>query len=123
MALFEEFSAGYYVGQFYIDSHGGDRAVMDRAQHEKANEHVYATGGGVERLDLPLVVKVDIHHFPVQGAEVVPPDTLAIPEAVLNTSQIDDPPTWTEILVAKAERAAQLLEWFTPYTVHDPDVA
>lgn len=47
--MFEAFSAGYYVGRFYIDAYDGAHAVMDRDQHEEANEQVYATGEGVER--------------------------------------------------------------------------
>lgn len=121
--MFEEFSADYYVGQLYIEPYDGDHAVMESDQHEEANEQIYATGDGVERLDNPLVMKLDDHHFPVLGTDEVPTDTLAVPATVLQASQIDDPPTLKEILVAKADRAAQLLEWFTPYTIRDPDFA
>lgn len=123
MALFEEFSAGYYVGQLYIEPTDGDHAVMEREQHEAVNERVYTTGDGVERVDHPLIVKLEETHFPVFGAEDVPTDTLGLPDPVLDTTRVDAPPTLRSVLVAKAERAAQLLDWFTPYTVTDPDVA
>ncbi len=119
--MFEAFSAGYYVGRFYVEPHGGDHAVMDRDQHEEANEQVYATGEGVERVDHPLVVKVDESHFPVLAAEDVPPDTLAVPDA--DATRIDDLPAVKAVMVAKADRAAQLLDWFTPYTLTEPDYA
>lgn len=120
--MFEEFSAGYYLGQLYIEPHDVEPAVMDHDQFEAANEHIYATGDGLDRLDTPLVVKLDTHHFPVVGTDEVPPDTLAVPEPILETTRIENPPILAEILIAKADRATQLLEWCTPYTVRDPDV-
>lgn len=121
--MFEEFSAGYYLGQITVAPHDGEHAVMDRERHEEANARVYTEGEGVERLDLPLVMKVDACHFPVFADTGVAPDTLALPDAVLAATEVDDPPTLKEVLVAKAERAAQLVEWVTPYTVRDPDMA
>lgn len=115
--MFEEFSAGYYVARFYVDVYDGDRAVMERSQHVDANEEIYATGDGVERLDLPLVMKLEEHHFPVLGNEGIPVDTLVIPNNAIEQSKIEETPTLREILVAKADRAVQFLEWFTPYTV------
>lgn len=121
--MFEEFSAGYYVGQLYVEPYDGEHAVLEHDQHEEANEQVYASDEGIERTDHPLVMKVDERHFPVLGADDVPTDTLALPDDVLEATRIDNPPTVTEVLVAKAERAAQLLEWCTSYTVNDPDYA
>jgi hypothetical protein len=123
MAQFEEFSASYYVGQLYIEPTDGEHAVMEREQHEAANEQVYTTGEGVERVDQPLIVKLDETHFPVFGAEDVPTDTLGLPDAVLEATQGDTPPTLRSVLVAKAARAAQLLDWYTPYTVNTSAVA
>lgn len=119
--MFEEFSAGYYVGRLYVNGHEGEHAVMDREQHEAANEQVYATGADIERLDHPLVMKVDERHFPVLGADDVPSDTIAVPETILETTRIDNPPTVEDVLVVKAERALQLLEWATPFTVQKPE--
>lgn len=121
--MFEEFSAGYYLGRLYVEPHDGEHAVMDREQYEEANEQVYATGDGVERLDHPLVMKMDESHFPVLGTDDVPTDTVAVPDTVLDATRIDNPPTVKEVLVAKADRARQLLEWCTPYTVNDSDFA
>lgn len=107
--MFEAFSSGYYLGRLYVEPHQGDRAVMQRAQHERVNEQLYATGEGVERLDAPLVMKLDRRHFPVHGDESVPEDTLAVPEPLLD-ERGRTPPTIREVLLARADRAAQLLE-------------
>ena len=110
--MFEEFSAGYYLGRLYVEPREGEQAVMHEAHHEQANEQVYATGDGVERLDNPLVMKVDGTHFTVHGAPDVPAGTLGVPEELLEPTRVDDPPTLTEVLVAKAGQAARLLRWF-----------
>ncbi len=123
MPMFEEFSAGYYVGQLYIELTDGEHAVMDRDQHQAANEQVYATGEGVERVDLPLIMSVDESYFPVFGADDVSTDTLAVPGTILETTRINDPPTLKEVLVAKAAEATRLLDWATPYTVNEADFA
>ena len=117
--MFEEFSGGYYLGRLYVEPYGGDRPAMARDQHEQVNEQVYATGEGVERTDAPLVMKLDDCHFPVGGAGDVPADTLALPEAFLHETGVDDPPALREVFLAKADRAAQILEWFTPYARSD----
>lgn len=110
--MFEEFSRGYYLGRLYVEPYDGPQAVMQSEQHERANEQIYATGEGIERLDNPLVVKLGETHLPVHAAADVPLDTLGIPGSLLEDSKIDDPPTLTEVLLAKAERANQLLRWF-----------
>ena len=117
--MFEEFSGGYYLGRLYVEPYAGDRPAMHRTQHEQVNEQVYTTGEGVERTDAPLVMKLSDCHFPVHGAEDVPADTLALPESVLETVGIEEPPALREVLLAKAGRAAQLLDWFTAYEVAD----
>lgn len=119
--MFEEFSAGYYVGQLYIKPYAGDHAVMARSQHVEANEQVYATGETIDQLNHPLVMKVDQHHVPVFAAEDISTDMLGLPDDVLEAIRVGHPPTLKEVLVAKAERAAQLLRWTTPYTVREPD--
>jgi len=86
---------------------------MEQTQHETANEQVYTTGEGVERVDHPLTLKLDDTHFPVFGAEDVPKDTLSLPDAVLEATQVDTPPTLRSVLVAKAARAAQLPDSIT----------
>lgn len=117
--MFEEFSGGYYLGRLYVEPYEGDLPAMHSDQHERANEQVYATGEGVERTDAPLVMKLADCHFPVGGAGDVPADTLALPEPVIEEAGVDDPPALREVFLAKADRAAQLLEWFTPYSVND----
>ena len=118
--MFEEFSGGYYLGRLYVDGYAGDRPAMCRAQHEQVNEQVYTTGEGVERTDAPLVMKLEDCHFPVQGSADVPADTLALPESLLPAAGVAETPALREVLLAKADQAAQLLEWFTAYEVnHD----
>jgi len=109
--MFEQFSSGYYLGRLYVEPTDGDRAVMQRTQHEAVNEQLYADGEGVERLDLPLVMKVGRTHLPVHGAEGVPERTLAIPERALEAAGIDNPPTLSEVLLAKEEVASQLISF------------
>ncbi len=110
--MFEAFSRGYYLGRLYVEPHPGDRPVMQANQHERVNRQVYATGEGVERLDYPLVMKLDEQHFAVHGADDVPADTLGLPTELLDDARIDRPPALREVLLARADRATQLLDWF-----------
>lgn len=108
--MFESFSRGYYLGRLYVEPRDCDRAAMDRTQHERVNEQLYADGEGLERLDRPLVMKLDSSHFTVHGDESVPSDTLAVPEGLLEETRFRNPPTLAEVLLAKAEYAEQLLD-------------
>lgn len=104
--MFEQFSSGYYLGRLYVEPHDGERAVMHRAEHEQVNEQLYASEDGAE---YPLIMKVGSTHVPVHGADGVPGRTLALPESTLEAAGIENPPTLREVLLAKADRAAQLL--------------
>ena len=108
--MFAEFSTGYYVGRLYVEPHDGDTAVMQREQHERVNEQLYATNTGIERLDHPLVMKLENSHFPVHGDDGVPGNTLVVPQEIVDSAAIDSLPSLREVLLAKAERAAQLLD-------------
>jgi hypothetical protein len=110
--MFEEFSAGYYLGQLYVEPRDGERAVVHEEHHERANETVYASGEGVERLDHPLVMKLDSTHFPVHRADDVPAGTLAVPDDLLEATGVEDPPALKEVLLAKADEASRLMRWF-----------
>jgi hypothetical protein len=105
--MFEQFSSGYYLGRLYVEPGREEAAAMSAAQHERVNEQLYADGG-VERTDLPLVMKLETAHFPVYGDEGVPADTLVVPEELVAETSID-PPDLEEVFLAKAERARQLL--------------
>jgi hypothetical protein len=105
--MFERFSSGYYLGELYVEPHDGDRAVIQRADHERVNEQLYADGEGIERLDAPLVMKVDVGHIPVEGDEGVPSGTLAIPRSLADESL----PSTRNVLLADADRAESLLRW------------
>ena len=107
--MFEQFSRGYYLGRLYVEPSSDGTAMMCRSQHERVNKQLYTDGEGVERTDRPLVMKVGTHHLAVHGDERVPADTLAVPEDVLEET-VQNPPTLTEVLLAKADRAAQLLD-------------
>jgi hypothetical protein len=108
--MFEQFSRGYYLGRLYVEPSPDETAKMCSAQHERVNRQLYTDGEGVERTDHPLVMKVGQTHLAVHGDEQVPADTLAVPEEIL-TEAVRNPPTLTEVLLAKADRAAQLLEF------------
>ncbi|MFB6236677.1 MAG: DUF5802 family protein [Halopenitus sp.] len=105
--MFERFSSSYYVGKLYVEPHDGDRAVIQQADHERVNEQLYASGDGVERLDAPLVMKLDEGHLPVAGDEDVPTGTLAVPRDVAD----DRLPTARSVLLADADRAQELLRY------------
>lgn len=110
--MFEEFSSGYYFGRLYVEPFDGDRAVMQRDQHERVNEQLYLTGDGVERLDSPLVMKLDRQHFPVHGETGIPRDTIAVPEQIIENTDVENPPTLREVFLAKREHAHRLLGLF-----------
>ncbi|SNR54578.1 hypothetical protein SAMN06264855_11433 [Halorubrum vacuolatum] len=105
--MFERFSSGYYLGELYVEPHDGDRAVIQRADHEHVNEQLYADGEGVERLDAPLVMKLGQGHIPVSGDDGVPSGTLAIPRSLAS----DDLPGKKNVLLADADRAERILRW------------
>lgn len=107
--MFERFSRGYYLGRLYVEPRADDSPAMCREQHEQVNRQLYADSDGVERTDHPLVVKLGTRHLAVEGDETVPADTLAVPADVLEDVDVANPPTLQEVLLAKADRARQLL--------------
>ena len=107
--MFERFSRGYYLGRLYVRPAEEGAPAMCREQHERVNEQLYADGGGAERLDRPLVMKLDTRHFTVTGDESVPRDTLLLPPDLLEDTRVRNPPALKEVLLAKGERARQLL--------------
>ncbi|MFC7026420.1 DUF5802 family protein [Halomicroarcula sp. GCM10025324] len=107
--MFEQFSRGYYLGRLYVEPTDGTAATMCREQHQRVNQQLYATGEGVERTDLPLVMKLGPRHFAVRGNQAVPADTLAIPRDALEEMGVRNPPSLREVFLAKADHAAQLL--------------
>jgi hypothetical protein len=114
--MFEEFSAGYYLGRLYVEphDHDHDHAVIHETDHERMNRRLYATGEGVERLDTPLVMKLDGAHFPVHGEKGIPSGTLGLPPSVAGDDR--GLPERREVFLAKPDRAADLLR----YAGHDP---
>lgn len=110
------FSSGYHLVEVYVEPTASDHALMDRERHQQANRRIYTTGVGVERLDLPLVAKLEGVHFPVFPDDAVATDTLEVPESVLAETTVSDPPTLRGVWLASAELAGQLVRWFTDYT-------
>ncbi|GAA0226333.1 DUF5802 family protein [Haladaptatus pallidirubidus] len=109
--MFESFSSGYYLGRLYVEPSGADRAVMSRDDHERVNQALYASGDGVERIDWPLVMKIDRQHFSVRGEEGVPNQTLVVPDDLLENTRIRNPPELKEVFLAKADRVEQLMQF------------
>ena len=108
-SMFERVSRGYYLGRLYVQPHSEREPAISREQHEQVNRELYATGDGVERTDHPLVMKLDTHHLAVRGDESVPANTLAVPRDLLEDTSVRNPPALHEVLLAKADRAEQLL--------------
>ncbi|GAB7094768.1 DUF5802 family protein [Halolamina litorea] len=104
--MFEQFSSGYYLGVLYVEP-GEERAALNVEDHEAVNRQLYGASEGIERLDSPLVMKLDGTHFPVRGAEDVPAGTLTVPEPLVD----DGLPDRREVLLARPERAGQLLKY------------
>lgn len=107
-SMFERFSSGYYLGRLYVEPGEADQAAIALDAHEQVNEQLY-TGEGIERTDLPVVMKLGTTHFTVTGEDGVPADTLVVPESLVDATEIRNPPTLREVFLAKAERARQLL--------------
>lgn len=105
--MFEQFSSGYYLGRLYVEPYDGERAAIHATHHERVNEQLY------ESDECPLVMKVGPTHLAVEGAEGIPQRTLALPERALAAADIENPPTLSEVLLAKAERAKQFLQFGT----------
>jgi len=105
--MFEPFSDGYYLGELYVEPHDGDRAVIQQADHKAVNKQLYADDEGIERLDAPLVMKLDTAHFPVGGDEGVPSGTLAVPSELLAGQAASA----REVFLADRERAMELLRY------------
>jgi hypothetical protein len=104
--MFERFSSGYYLGRLYVEPHEDDRAVMHREQHGRVRDDLYDDADD----PAPLVMKIGPTHVPVHGADGVPGRTVALPEAVLAATGVENPPALSEVLLAKADRARQLLD-------------
>jgi len=104
--MFERFSSGYYLGVLYVEP-GAERAALNVDDHEAVNRQLYGDSEGIERLDAPLVMKLDGTHFPVGGDEGVPTGTLSVPEPLADEGL----PDRREVLLARPERADQLLKY------------
>lgn len=103
--MFEEFSGGYYLGRLYVQPGTREYPAIQRRHHEQANARVYED----ESSDTPLVMKLDTTHFPVRGEADVPEGTLVLPESVLETTSVRNPPELSEVFLAKAGHAKRLL--------------
>ena len=118
--MLEPLSSAYYLARVTVEPHDADHAALSAGEHRSAAAAVYASGTGVERVDQPLLVKLGHQHLPVFGDEGVPTGTLAVPPEVMRATDIANPPAESSILVARADRAARLLEWYTAYEATAP---
>ncbi|WP_435126087.1 DUF5802 family protein [Halobaculum sp. D14] len=109
--MFERFSTGYYLGRLYVQPRDTDSAAIKRADHERVNEQLYATGEGVERLDSPLVMKLGTKHFPVVGDDDVPTGTLTVPRETVPEDLAYELPGRREVFLANPDRADELLQY------------
>ncbi|ALG82774.1 DUF5802 family protein [Halanaeroarchaeum sulfurireducens] len=109
--MFEPFSSGYYLGRLFVEPSHDETATMQRDQHERVNRQLYATDEGIESLDAPLVMKLGEKHLAVHGSSEVPEGTLAVPEETLDAIRIENPPTLSDVLLAKAEHARRLVSY------------
>lgn len=105
--MFEQFSSGYYLGVLYVEPYDVEHAVVNSVDHESVNRQLYAGQTGIERLDSPLVMKLDGWHFPVHGDDGIPTGTLAVPDELAD----DSLPERREVFLARPERAGQLLRY------------
>jgi hypothetical protein len=119
--MFEEFSGGYYLGRLFVEPYDGECAAMQRTEHERTNQQLYGADDD-PAADNPLVMKLDDTHFPVHGAAEVPSGTLAVPTPLLDQLRVSQPPALREVLLAKADRAEQLLRWFGADPAGETDV-
>ncbi|MFW6153122.1 MAG: DUF5802 family protein [Halobacteriota archaeon] len=110
--MFEPFSNSYYIGRLFVTPAESDRPRMQQANLEWINEAYIAEDEELTRLDQPLVMKLGARHFPVHGDVDIPEGTLALPDAYLDEADVDNPPSVCSVLLAKGERARQLL-WLT----------
>jgi hypothetical protein len=111
--MFEEFSSGYYLGRLYVTPSPEERALIERTTHERVSEQLYDHDPGNATPD-SLVMKLDTAHLAVHGDDGVPAETLAVPEDVLAALDVENPPTLTEVFLAKGDRAQQLLQFVRP---------
>lgn len=109
--MFAPFSSGYYLGRLYVAPAEGDHAKLQEAQLESVNRELYADGSGVERLDHPLVMKLQTNHFAVHPDESLPEGALAVPEPILESANVAHPPELREVLLAKADHAERLVDY------------
>lgn len=102
-SIFEDFSSAYYLSRFYVTPYDGDRAAIQQDHHEHVNEELYATDDGLVRLDEPVVMKVDETYVPVHGDEDIPDGMLAVPDDILDTIRVTNPPELKEVLLPKPD--------------------
>jgi hypothetical protein len=108
--MFSTFSRSYYVGRLFVAPRDGDRAVVHDDLQERVNEQLYADDEALARLDAPLVMKLGNRHFAVHGADDVPGGRLELPRSVLADADVRNPPSREEVLLAKRDVAARMLE-------------
>ncbi|PSP39963.1 hypothetical protein BRC71_00605 [Halobacteriales archaeon QH_7_65_31] len=100
--MFERFSSGYYLGRLYVEPGDGPHATISQRTYESVTDDLYE-----ERR--PLVLKLGSVHLAVRGERGLPARTLRVPPPELDAAGIDNPPTLSAVLLAKAGVASRLL--------------
>jgi hypothetical protein len=122
--MFEQFSAGYYLGRLYVHPHEGGRALLRATHHRTVRRQLYGAdapangthtdtdGQRTAGADAPLVMRYRRQHFVVDGEADLPERTLLVPGEWLDPDHDTNEPC--EVFLAKADRAEQLLRVATP---------
>lgn len=101
---FEEFSDGYYLGQFIVVPGEVDLPTINDIVHENLQYRLY---DGAEK---PIVMKMGHRHFTVSKSADVATDEMTCSLPFLETLDFKNPPTQHEVLLAKADRAEQIIQ-------------
>lgn len=102
--MFEEFSGGYYLSQFYVEPSPTNHPAIHTSAYNHVHESLYGESDGI-----PPVMKLGDTHMIVESEPGIPQDTLVVPESILEQTRVDNPPSLEEVLLAKREYAQQLL--------------
>lgn len=102
----ETFLEGSDEGSVAIDRPAEADPVEPSERFPEADDRDDTASDESER---PLVMKIGGAHVPVRGEAGIPERTVALPSDWLAATRVKNPPTLTEVLLAKRERVDQLL--------------
>lgn len=110
--MFEEYSAGYMLGQVTLREYNGQRPVLAAPEYERVQSEVYEDVGEdcttLERYGWPLLLKINQRVVPVYGEAGMPAETVAVPDAVADRLDVSGV-SREDVFLAKGQHAEQLL--------------